>query len=182
MLVSYLGKKSQSCFPPSSYSYSSYSKPNQQSKRTCHHLRQCFQSSETFILHPTLIHPTQNQTSKAKELVAISANASNHRKPSPARHTHPHRSLQSLSQKFGELILLHLGNRPALVVSSASAAQEIMKTHDIIFSNRPHLTIASKPLFNAKDVSLAPYGEYWRQMRTISILQLLSNRRVGTFR
>ncbi|KAL9264094.1 Cytochrome P450 736A117-like protein [Drosera capensis] len=96
--------------------------------------------------------------------------------------THPHRSLQSLSRKFGELMLLHLGNRPALVVSSASVAQEIMKTHDIIFSTRPHLTIPSKLVYNAKDVSFAPYGEYWRQMRSITVLQLLSNHRVGTFR
>ncbi|OVA20837.1 Cytochrome P450 [Macleaya cordata] len=52
--------------------------------------------------------------------------------------THPHRNLQILAQKHGpDLMLLHLGHAPTLVVTSAESAREIMKTHDHVFASRP---------------------------------------------
>ena len=53
----------------------------------------------------------------------------------------PQRSLRDLSEKYGPLMLLHLGNKPTLVVSSANVAREVMKTHDLAFSDRPSLSI-----------------------------------------
>ncbi|KAH6809411.1 hypothetical protein C2S51_027194 [Perilla frutescens var. frutescens] len=94
----------------------------------------------------------------------------------------PHRSLQSLSRRYGPLMLLHFGGVPVVVVSSAEAAREIMKTQDLIFSNRPKLSIPGRLLYNYKDVAFAPYGEYWRQIRSICVLQLLSNKRVQSYR
>lgn len=79
-------------------------------------------------------------------------------------------------------MLLHFGVRPVLVVSSSDDAREIMKTHDLIFSNRPKLTISDRLLYQGKDVAAAPYGEYWRKVRSICVLQLLSNKRVQSFR
>ncbi|GMH21511.1 hypothetical protein Nepgr_023353 [Nepenthes gracilis] len=96
--------------------------------------------------------------------------------------TLPHRSLESLSRKYGDLMLLQLGSKPTLVVSSACAAEQIMKTHDMIFSNRPHLSIPNRLIYNSKDVAFAPYGEYWKQMKSVVVLQLLSSKRVQSFR
>ncbi|KAL0356317.1 UNVERIFIED_CONTAM: cytochrome [Sesamum radiatum] len=93
----------------------------------------------------------------------------------------PHRNLQSLAEKHGPLMLLHFGAVPTLVVSSADAAREIMKTHDLIFADRPQSSISRRLLYNFKDVSVAPYGEYWRQLKSICVLQLLSNKRVQSF-
>ncbi|KAG5537010.1 hypothetical protein RHGRI_024448 [Rhododendron griersonianum] len=93
-----------------------------------------------------------------------------------------HRSLQSLSRKHGPLMLLQLGSVPALVVSSADAAKEIIKVHDLALSNRPKLRAAKRLLYDYKDVSMAPYGELWRQLKSIYVLQLLSNKRVQYFR
>ncbi|CAA3003809.1 cytochrome P450 71A6-like [Olea europaea subsp. europaea] len=95
---------------------------------------------------------------------------------------HPHRSLQLLSKRYGPLFLLHLGSAPLLVVSSADAARMIMKDHDLIFSNRPKSSRAEKFTYGSKDIVFAPYGEYWRQLRSICVLQLLSNKRVQSFR
>nr|DAD45496.1 TPA_asm: hypothetical protein HUJ06_003726 [Nelumbo nucifera] len=78
-------------------------------------------------------------------------------------------------------MLLHLGNSPALVVSSVDRAQEIMQTHDLIFSSRPQTSNARHLLYNYKDVVTAPYGEFWRQVRRICVLQLLSVRRCNHF-
>ncbi|KAB2053554.1 hypothetical protein ES319_A12G195500v1 [Gossypium barbadense] len=95
---------------------------------------------------------------------------------------YPHRSLKSLAQRFGPLMSLRFGNVPVLVVSSADAASEIKKTHDLTFINRPKRSIFQKLLYDYKDVASAPYGEYWRQMRSICVLNLLSNRRVQSYR
>ncbi|XP_062116113.1 cytochrome P450 736A117-like [Humulus lupulus] len=95
---------------------------------------------------------------------------------------YPYRTLQQLAQHHGPLMLVHFGSRPVLVVSSADAAREIMKTHDVVFSNRPKLSMAHKLLYQARDISTAPYGEYWRQMRSICMLHLLSPKRVHSFR
>ncbi|KAK6148273.1 hypothetical protein DH2020_019185 [Rehmannia glutinosa] len=94
----------------------------------------------------------------------------------------PHRSLQSLSNRYGQLLLLHFGHVPVVVASSADAAREIMKNQDLIFSNRPKLSIPDKLIYGSRDVAFAPYGEYWRQVRSICVLQLLSNKRVQSFR
>ncbi|PRQ17653.1 putative indoleacetaldoxime dehydratase [Rosa chinensis] len=61
-------------------------------------------------------------------------------------------------------MLLHLGSFPVVVVSSAEAAAQLFKTHDLAFSSRPPKLIAyGKLLYNYKDVGSAPYAEYWRQ-------------------
>ncbi|KAL6198782.1 hypothetical protein ACLB2K_028571 [Fragaria x ananassa] len=57
-----------------------------------------------------------------------------------------------------------------------------MKTNDLIFCTKPKLTVIDKLLYQGKDVATAPYGEYWRQIRSICVLQLLSNKRVQSFR
>ncbi|KAF3436751.1 hypothetical protein FNV43_RR19501 [Rhamnella rubrinervis] len=95
---------------------------------------------------------------------------------------HPHRTLQALAQRHGPLMLLHLGSVPVLIVSSAELAKVIMKTHDLDFSDRPKLTAFGKLLYNFKDIGMTPYDEYWRQVRSISVLHLLSNKMVQSFR
>uniref|UniRef100_A0A2N9ISZ5 Cytochrome P450 n=1 Tax=Fagus sylvatica TaxID=28930 RepID=A0A2N9ISZ5_FAGSY len=67
-----------------------------------------------------------------------------------------HRSLQALAQRHGPLMLLHFGSVPTLVVSSADAAREIMKTQDLIFANRPKSSMFDKLLYNYKDVVNGP--------------------------
>ena len=79
-------------------------------------------------------------------------------------------------------MLLHFGRVPVVIVSIANTAREIMKTNDVIFSNRSKSNISAKLLYDYKDVSTTPYKEYWRQMRSICVLHFLSTRRVLSFR
>ncbi|KAJ1417606.1 Cytochrome P450 [Sesbania bispinosa] len=94
----------------------------------------------------------------------------------------PHRTLQSLAQKYGPLMLLHFGKVPVLVVSSADAASMVMKAHDLVFCDRPQRKIFDILLYGSKDVGSSSYGEYWRQVKRVSVLHLLSNKRVQSFR
>ncbi|KAF5187673.1 Cytochrome p450 [Thalictrum thalictroides] len=95
-------------------------------------------------------------------------------------HGLPHLAFKSLAQKHGPLILLHLGSKPTLVVSSAEIAQDVMKTYDHLFSSRPELEFV-KRLTYGKDITFSPYGEYWRQIRKLCVLQLLSAKKVKSF-
>ncbi|KAK8966579.1 Cytochrome P450 71A9 [Platanthera guangdongensis] len=94
--------------------------------------------------------------------------------------TRPHRSLKTLSLKHGPLMLLQLGSIPTLVVSSQSIAEEIFRRHDLAFSGRP-LMSAAKKMFHNSSVTFSPYGDFWRQARKISMLELLGPRRVRAF-
>lgn len=80
----------------------------------------------------------------------------------------PHRSLASLSQKHGPLMLLHFGSVPNLVVSSEELAREVLRTHDVSFSDRPTSIITDLLSYQRKDIVFSPDGEYWRQVRTLS--------------
>ncbi|XP_048330142.2 phenylacetaldehyde oxime monooxygenase CYP71AN24 [Ziziphus jujuba] len=92
-----------------------------------------------------------------------------------------HRSLRALSHKYGPLMLLHFGNVPTLVVSSADMIREIANNHDVIFCNRPTSTAARIFFYGCADIGFAPYGEYWRQGRKVCVLELLSLKRVLSF-
>ncbi|KAA0065890.1 cytochrome P450 71A1-like [Cucumis melo var. makuwa] len=94
---------------------------------------------------------------------------------------HPHLCFHRLSQKFGPIILLQLGQIPTLIISSPKIAKEAFKTHDLSFSSRPFLFSAQHTFYNCTDIAFSPYGSYWRRVRKICILQLLSTKRVQSF-
>ncbi|WCJ36163.1 cytochrome P450 family 71 subfamily A polypeptide 26 [Euphorbia peplus] len=95
---------------------------------------------------------------------------------------YPHHSLRKLAETYGPIMLVHLGSVPALVISSAEMAREIMKTHDINFSDRPKAKLLKILGYDQKGIAVSSYGEYWRQIKSIAILHLLSNKRVQSYR
>lgn len=56
-----------------------------------------------------------------------------------------------------------------------------MKNHDVIFANRPTVTAAKRIFYGCRSIAFSPYGEYWRKIRKICVLELLSFRRVQSF-
>ncbi|GAU23751.1 hypothetical protein TSUD_128550 [Trifolium subterraneum] len=73
---------------------------------------------------------------------------------------------------------LQLGEVFFVVVSSPEIAREVLKTHDIIFASRPHLLVSEIACYNSTDIAFSPYGDYWRQLRKICSIELLSSKRV----
>ncbi|MED6134576.1 hypothetical protein PIB30_038213 [Stylosanthes scabra] len=90
----------------------------------------------------------------------------------------PHRKLRDLAQKYGPLIHLQLGEIFFVVVSSAEYAREIMKTHDANFASRPYSLASDVVFYGSTDIAFSPYGEYWRLLRKICTMELLSPKRV----
>ncbi|KAK1352747.1 premnaspirodiene oxygenase-like [Heracleum sosnowskyi] len=94
----------------------------------------------------------------------------------------PHRGLQALAKKHGPVMQLQLGEIPLVVISSAKAAKQALRTNDLALADRPGLVLGEIILANCRDIVLALYGDYWRQMRKICTLELLSVKKVRSFR
>ncbi|KAJ8562235.1 hypothetical protein K7X08_011526 [Anisodus acutangulus] len=93
----------------------------------------------------------------------------------------PHRVLNNLTQKYGPIMYLQLGEVPTIVVSSPHTAKQILKTHDLAFASRPQTMLGKFICYNCTDIAFSPYGDYWRQMRKLSVLELLSAKMVKSF-
>ncbi|KAK1426527.1 hypothetical protein QVD17_15201 [Tagetes erecta] len=87
-------------------------------------------------------------------------------------HPTPYQTLNDLAMKYGPIMHLKLGFVSTIVVSSAELAKEIMKTHDNVFCNRPKLMSRKILTNNYSDITFAPYGTYWRQLKKICIVEL----------
>ncbi|XP_057780744.1 cytochrome P450 71A1-like [Salvia miltiorrhiza] len=94
----------------------------------------------------------------------------------------PHTYLHRLSEKYGPVTSLKLGFRRVVVISSADAVKEIMKSHDAVFSSRPALATVRRLTYNYLDVAFSPYNDTWREMRKISTIHLFSTKQVQSFR
>ncbi|XBI87401.1 hypothetical protein VPH35_025500 [Triticum aestivum] len=92
--------------------------------------------------------------------------------------TLPHHALLRLSRRYGPLMLLRLGEVPTLVVSTPEAAMEVLKTKDLVFATRPSAPTRDLVSCGGKALVFAPYGEHWRQMRKVCIVEVLSARQV----
>ncbi|CAK9316529.1 unnamed protein product [Citrullus colocynthis] len=95
--------------------------------------------------------------------------------------SHPHRSLWNLSKKHGPIMLLKLGSVPTVIISSAAVARELFKHHDLASCSRPRLTGSGRFSYNFQDLNLSPYGERWRELRKIFIIELFSTKQVQSF-
>ncbi|XP_021861910.2 desmethyl-deoxy-podophyllotoxin synthase-like [Spinacia oleracea] len=94
----------------------------------------------------------------------------------------PHRRFAQLAAVHGPIMHLKLGEISTVVMSTAEMAREVMKTHDAVFCNRPSLRVGKELFYEFTDIGLAPFGEYWRQVRKISAFELFTTKRVESFR
>ncbi|KAJ0025698.1 hypothetical protein Pint_08878 [Pistacia integerrima] len=88
------------------------------------------------------------------------------------------RVLGKMADKYGPIFSMKMGVYQILVVSSWEIAKDCLTTNDKVFANRPR-TIALELLgYNFSMIGFSPYGSYWRQVRKIATLELLSNHRL----
>ncbi|WRX19217.1 Cytochrome P450 - like 10 [Theobroma cacao] len=86
----------------------------------------------------------------------------------------PHQALYHLAKVYGPMMSIRLGTVPAVVISSPRVAELFLKTHDTIFAGRPRIQVAQVFSYGFKGMAFAGYGSYWRSVRKLYNVQLLS--------
>ncbi|KAK2971677.1 hypothetical protein RJ640_007715 [Escallonia rubra] len=94
----------------------------------------------------------------------------------------PHHALRDLANKYGPVMHLKLGELTTIIISSPEAAEAALKTHEHSIAQRPIFATVQAVTSGGFGVIFAPYGDYWRQMRKLCTLELLSAKRVRSFR
>ncbi|PUZ36930.1 hypothetical protein GQ55_9G076800 [Panicum hallii var. hallii] len=90
-----------------------------------------------------------------------------------------HAALARLAERYGPVFSLRLGSREAVVVSSAACARECFTEHDVCFANRPRFPSLLLVSFGGATLPMCGYGPYWRNLRRVATVQLLSAHRVN---
>ncbi|KAJ6837243.1 cytochrome P450 71A1-like isoform X1 [Iris pallida] len=92
-----------------------------------------------------------------------------------------HRSGIEFSRLYGPIVHLRLGSIPSIIVSSPALAKEVLKTQDLNFCDRPALVAFNRYSYDGLDVGNAQYGDHWRNLRKLLVLELLSAKKLRDF-
>ncbi|WCJ35807.1 Cytochrome P450 CYP736A12 [Euphorbia peplus] len=95
--------------------------------------------------------------------------------------TLPHQSLYHLAKQHGSIMFLKLGFVETVVVSSAQAAELFLKSNDLVFANRPRMIVSDYLSYGSKGMIFDDYGPYWRDVKKVCSLQLLSSTKIESF-
>lgn len=76
---------------------------------------------------------------------------------------------------------LRLGQVPVVIISSSEATESLLKTNDAVFASRPKLQASDIVTYGSKGIVFCEYGPYWRNMRKLCTLHLLSASKVESF-
>ncbi|XP_043704016.1 xanthotoxin 5-hydroxylase CYP82C4-like [Telopea speciosissima] len=92
------------------------------------------------------------------------------------------RTLGAMADKYGPAMLIRLGVHRSLVVNSKELIKDCFTTNDRILATRPHFAVGKYLGFHYAVFGLSPYGSYWREIRKMSTVELLSNTRLHKLR
>ncbi|KAL6131089.1 hypothetical protein ACLB2K_069467 [Fragaria x ananassa] len=94
----------------------------------------------------------------------------------------PHITLRNMADKYGPIFTIKLGVHRALVLSSWELAKECLTTNDKAFANRPKALSGEILGYDYAVFGFSPYGSYWRQVRKMATLHILSNNKLELLR
>ncbi|XP_017242879.1 cytochrome P450 CYP82D47-like [Daucus carota subsp. sativus] len=89
-----------------------------------------------------------------------------------------HYTLGTMADKYGPAFTIKLGSHKVMVLSNWEMAKECFHTHDKNFAEKPAVLASNLLGYNSAMFAIAPYGSYWRKIRKIVSLELLSVRRI----
>ncbi|KAJ9540446.1 hypothetical protein OSB04_026952 [Centaurea solstitialis] len=92
-----------------------------------------------------------------------------------------HHALWKLSQKYGPVMLIYIGSKPYIVISSSGMAKQVLKTQDHICCSRTVFQATKRLTYNYLDIAFSPYGNHWREMRKVLVSEFLGLKRAKLF-
>ncbi|KAH7686992.1 Geraniol 8-hydroxylase protein [Dioscorea alata] len=96
--------------------------------------------------------------------------------------TLPHQSCAMLARKYGPIMTIHLGAVTTVVISSASAAQEMFKQHDAALAGRYVYEAINLKNGNEGSVITAQPGPRWRSLRRLQNTMFFTSSRLEAMR
>nr|TKS07549.1 hypothetical protein D5086_0000113140 [Populus alba] len=88
------------------------------------------------------------------------------------------KTLGAIADKYGPIYSLKFGIHRTLVVSSWETVKDCLNTNDRVLATRAGIAAGKHMFYDNAAFALAPYGQYWRDVRKLATLQLLSNQRL----
>ncbi|XP_048429993.1 dimethylnonatriene synthase-like [Pyrus x bretschneideri] len=88
--------------------------------------------------------------------------------------------LGAMADQLGPIYSLKLGQHELLVLSAWEHVQELFTKNDRVSATRANTAGGRYLGYDNAIFSLAPYGDYWRNVRKMATMELLSSRRVKT--
>ncbi|KAJ8544148.1 hypothetical protein K7X08_028659 [Anisodus acutangulus] len=92
-----------------------------------------------------------------------------------------HQDLHKIAKKYDPIMSMRFGLFPVIVASSPYAAEQFLKNHDLVFASRPYGEVSQYIFYDQRNLVSSKYGPYWRNMRKLCTLQLLSNIKIHSF-
>ncbi|KAF5478434.1 hypothetical protein F2P56_004994 [Juglans regia] len=88
--------------------------------------------------------------------------------------TELHTKFEQLYEIYGPIYKIWLANKLCVVISSPSLVKEVVRDHDVIFSNRDANTVARTVTYGAVDIAFSPHGADWKMLRKMFVREMLS--------
>ncbi|CAH8350384.1 unnamed protein product [Eruca vesicaria subsp. sativa] len=85
------------------------------------------------------------------------------------------KKLAAISDKLGPIFSLKLGFYKLVVTSDPDIIKDCFTTNDLVLATRPNISFGRYVGYNNAVLALAPYGDYWRELRKIATVHLFSN-------
>lgn len=92
------------------------------------------------------------------------------------------KTLAAMADKYGPIFTIWLGKHPVLVISNYDAVKQCFTKNDKVFATRSRSTTGKYLGYNYAGFGFSPYGPYWRDMRKMVMVELLSSRRLETLK
>ncbi|KAL6575048.1 hypothetical protein OROMI_012333 [Orobanche minor] len=90
----------------------------------------------------------------------------------------PHVTLGNLADQYGPIFTIKLGQYKAIILSRWDLAKECFTTHDLHLLSRPESLVADLMSYDFAMFGFSPYGPYWREIRKLIAIKLLSTGRL----
>lgn len=93
-----------------------------------------------------------------------------------------HSNLTALAKKFGDVLLLKMGQRNLVVVSSPELARDVLQTQGVRFASRTRNVVFDIFTGKGQDMVFTVYGDHWRKMRRIMTVPFFTTKVVNQYR
>ncbi|VFQ86311.1 unnamed protein product [Cuscuta campestris] len=92
------------------------------------------------------------------------------------------RTLGELADKYGPIFTIRVGMQPAVIVSSWETARDCFSTNDKLLADRPPNCAGKYMGYDYAVLPFTLYGPFWREMRKLVVVELLSNNTLDKLR